>query len=146
MAVEDDAAKEKDVLRMRTILGCAALALAFSTATIPAQAIRISRRNQAQAVADFHAAIMAALSGVGIEVHIDESPNELPDPILSVRPGCMPRMMLNMHIASGGAPAGRSRVHGIYGRWLSSGPRVLHHPITEWYQKPEQDCIDFRAS
>jgi hypothetical protein len=38
MAVEDDAAKERDVLPMRTILGCAALALAFSTATIPAQA------------------------------------------------------------------------------------------------------------
>jgi hypothetical protein len=34
-AVEDDAAKE---MPMRTILGCAALALAFSTATIPAQA------------------------------------------------------------------------------------------------------------
>jgi hypothetical protein len=38
IAVEDDAAKERDVLPMRTILGCAALALAFSTATIPAQA------------------------------------------------------------------------------------------------------------
>ena len=38
MAVEDDAAKERDILRMRSILGCAALALAFSTATIPAQA------------------------------------------------------------------------------------------------------------
>jgi hypothetical protein len=38
MAVEDDAAKERDVLPMRTILGCAALALAFSTATVPAQA------------------------------------------------------------------------------------------------------------
>ena len=38
MAVEDDAAKERNVLPMRTILGCAALALAFSTATIPAQA------------------------------------------------------------------------------------------------------------
>ena len=38
VAVEDDAAKERDVLPMRTILGCAALALAFSTATIPAQA------------------------------------------------------------------------------------------------------------
>ena len=38
LAVEDDAAKERDVLLMRTILGCAALALAFSTATIPAQA------------------------------------------------------------------------------------------------------------
>src|SRR5205807_3804392 len=35
----------------------------------------------AKSVADFHAAIMAALSDVGIEVHIDESPNELPDPI-----------------------------------------------------------------
>jgi Family of unknown function (DUF5996) len=34
----------------------------------------------AQSVADFHAAIMAALSDVGIEVHIDEVPNELPDP------------------------------------------------------------------
>jgi Family of unknown function (DUF5996) len=32
-------------------------------------------------VADFHAAIMAALSDLGIEVHIDESPNEVPDPI-----------------------------------------------------------------
>ncbi|MFZ3328573.1 MAG: hypothetical protein WA231_22995 [Methylocella sp.] len=29
----------------------------------------------------FHAAIMAALSDVGIEAHIDEIPNELPDPI-----------------------------------------------------------------
>ena len=38
MAVEDEAAKERDVLPMRTILGCAALALAFSSATIPAQA------------------------------------------------------------------------------------------------------------
>jgi hypothetical protein len=38
MAVEYDAAKEREVLPMRTILGCAALALAFSTATIPAQA------------------------------------------------------------------------------------------------------------
>jgi hypothetical protein len=38
MAVEDDAAKERDVLLMRTILGFAALALAFSTAMIPAQA------------------------------------------------------------------------------------------------------------
>jgi hypothetical protein len=38
MAIEDDAATERDVLPMRTILGCAALALAFSTATIPAQA------------------------------------------------------------------------------------------------------------
>jgi hypothetical protein len=35
----------------------------------------------AQSVADFHAAIMAALSDIGIEVHIDEIPNELPDPI-----------------------------------------------------------------
>jgi hypothetical protein len=35
----------------------------------------------AQPVADFHAAVMAALSDVGIEVHIDEIPNELPDPI-----------------------------------------------------------------
>ena len=35
----------------------------------------------AQSVADFHAAIMTALSDVGIEVHIDEIPNELPDPI-----------------------------------------------------------------
>jgi hypothetical protein len=32
----------------------------------------------AQPVADFHAAVMAALSDIGIEVHIDESPNELP--------------------------------------------------------------------
>jgi hypothetical protein len=38
MAVEYDAAKEREVLPMRTILGCAALALALSTATIPAQA------------------------------------------------------------------------------------------------------------
>jgi hypothetical protein len=38
VAVEDDAARERDVLLMRTILGCAAFALAFSTATIPAQA------------------------------------------------------------------------------------------------------------
>jgi hypothetical protein len=38
MAIEDDATTERDVLPMRTILGCAALALAFSTATIPAQA------------------------------------------------------------------------------------------------------------
>ncbi len=37
----------------------------------------------AQAVADFHAAIMAALSDVRIEVHIDEIPNEVPDPIRS---------------------------------------------------------------
>jgi hypothetical protein len=29
----------------------------------------------------FHAAIVAALSDVGIEAHIDEIPNELPDPI-----------------------------------------------------------------
>jgi hypothetical protein len=35
----------------------------------------------AKSVADFHAAIMAALSDVGIEVHIDEIPNELPAPI-----------------------------------------------------------------
>jgi hypothetical protein len=35
----------------------------------------------ALSVADFHAAIMSALSDIGIEVHIDESPNELPDPI-----------------------------------------------------------------
>src|ERR1700731_833408 len=35
----------------------------------------------AKSVADFHAAIMIALSDVGIEVHIDEVPNELPDPI-----------------------------------------------------------------
>jgi hypothetical protein len=35
----------------------------------------------AKSVADFHAAIMAALADVGIEVHIDEIPNELPDPI-----------------------------------------------------------------
>jgi hypothetical protein len=38
VAVEYDAAKEREVLPMRTILGCAALALAFSIATIPAQA------------------------------------------------------------------------------------------------------------
>ena len=38
MAIEDDATTERDVLPMRTILGCAALALVFSTATIPAQA------------------------------------------------------------------------------------------------------------
>jgi hypothetical protein len=31
--------------------------------------------------ADFHAAIMAALVRCCIQVHIDESPNELPDPI-----------------------------------------------------------------
>jgi hypothetical protein len=35
----------------------------------------------AQSVAEFHAAVMAALSDAGIEVHIDEIPNELPDPI-----------------------------------------------------------------
>ena len=35
----------------------------------------------AKSVADFHAAVMAALSDLGIEMHIDESPNELPDPI-----------------------------------------------------------------
>jgi hypothetical protein len=35
----------------------------------------------ARPVAEFHAAIMTALSDVGIEVHIDEIPNELPDPI-----------------------------------------------------------------
>jgi Family of unknown function (DUF5996) len=35
----------------------------------------------AQSVADFYAAIMAALSDVGIEVHINEFPNELPDPV-----------------------------------------------------------------
>src|ERR1700730_14065667 len=35
----------------------------------------------AQPVADFHAAVMAALSDVGIEVHIDEIHNELSDPI-----------------------------------------------------------------
>jgi hypothetical protein len=36
---------------------------------------------RAHSVADFHAAVMSALSDVGIEVHIDEIPNELPDPI-----------------------------------------------------------------
>src|ERR1700732_5619581 len=35
----------------------------------------------AKPVAIFHAAVMAALSDAGIEVHIDEIPNELPDPI-----------------------------------------------------------------
>jgi hypothetical protein len=33
----------------------------------------------AQSVADFHAAIMGALSNIGIQLHIDEFPNELPD-------------------------------------------------------------------
>jgi hypothetical protein len=38
-------------------------------------------REERMSAADFHAAIIAALSDVGIQVHIDESPNELPDPI-----------------------------------------------------------------
>ncbi len=36
---------------------------------------------RAWSVAEFHAAVMAALAGLGIRVHIDECPNELPDPI-----------------------------------------------------------------
>jgi hypothetical protein len=36
---------------------------------------------RAQAVADFHAAVMAALADLGIHVTIDESPNEVPNPI-----------------------------------------------------------------
>ena len=35
MAVEYDAAKEREVLPMRTILGCAALALAFRDDFLP---------------------------------------------------------------------------------------------------------------
>jgi hypothetical protein len=35
----------------------------------------------AEPVADFHARLMAALAGLGIEVHIDRRPNELPDAI-----------------------------------------------------------------
>ncbi|MGP0058809.1 MAG: DUF5996 family protein [Beijerinckiaceae bacterium] len=34
-----------------------------------------------QSVADFHAAVMAALADLGIRLHIDEIPNELPNPI-----------------------------------------------------------------
>ena len=36
---------------------------------------------RAQSVADFHAAVMAALANLGIRVDINEMPNELPDPI-----------------------------------------------------------------
>jgi hypothetical protein len=36
---------------------------------------------RAQPVADFHAGIMAALDDLGVPVSIDETPNELPDPI-----------------------------------------------------------------
>ena len=36
---------------------------------------------RAQPVADFYAAVMAALADLGIRVHISEMPNELPDPI-----------------------------------------------------------------
>jgi hypothetical protein len=36
---------------------------------------------RARSVADFHAAVMAALAGLGIRVEIDEKPNEVPDPI-----------------------------------------------------------------
>jgi hypothetical protein len=36
---------------------------------------------QAQSVADFRAAVMAALADLGIRVDIDEMPNELPDPV-----------------------------------------------------------------
>jgi len=35
----------------------------------------------AQSVADFYAAVMAALADLGIQVDINEGPNELPDPI-----------------------------------------------------------------
>jgi len=35
----------------------------------------------ARSVADFHAAVMVALANLGIQVHIDEFPNEVPDPI-----------------------------------------------------------------
>ncbi len=34
-----------------------------------------------QPVASFYAAVMEALEGLGIDVHIDDMPNELPDPI-----------------------------------------------------------------
>jgi len=36
---------------------------------------------RAQTVADFHAALMKALVELGIQVHINEVPNEVPDPI-----------------------------------------------------------------
>jgi hypothetical protein len=36
---------------------------------------------RAQSVADFHAALMTALADLGIQVDIDEMPNEVPDPI-----------------------------------------------------------------
>jgi hypothetical protein len=36
---------------------------------------------QARSVADFYAAVMAALADLGIRVDIDQMPNELPDPI-----------------------------------------------------------------
>jgi hypothetical protein len=36
---------------------------------------------RAQTVADFHAALMTALVELGIQVHINEVPNEVPDPI-----------------------------------------------------------------
>jgi len=55
----------------------------------------------AKPVADFHAAVMAALSDVGIEVHIDV-PTSCPTRSASARTGCMPRMMANMRNASGG--------------------------------------------
>src|SRR5450755_306666 len=36
---------------------------------------------QAQSVADFYAAVMAALADLGVDVSISETPNEVPDPI-----------------------------------------------------------------
>ena len=68
----------------------------------------------AQSVADFHAAVMAALSDVGIEVHIDvRFPTSCLTRSASARTGRMPRMMPNMRNASGGCSCKPSGVQGV---------------------------------